>query len=142
MTPMIDIVFQLLVFFIMTLNIVTPEGDFNVKMPLSASGTDQIDPVSPTVVLSLRADAGGTLAGMRLGQAEVRDFDELRGRVVGMVNAAGGPGQADLEVELACDERLHYDYVVKAMTAVSGRIEGGRTEQLVGKIKFSPPAKK
>jgi Biopolymer transport protein len=34
MTPMIDIVFQLLAFFIMTLKIVQPEGDFDVRMPL------------------------------------------------------------------------------------------------------------
>ena len=36
MTPMIDIVFQLLIFFIMTFKIVAQEGDFNIKMPLSA----------------------------------------------------------------------------------------------------------
>ena len=36
MTPMIDIVFQLLIFFIMTFKIIAPEGDFNIKMPLSA----------------------------------------------------------------------------------------------------------
>ena len=33
MTPMIDIVFQLLVFFILTLQITAVEGDFNVRMP-------------------------------------------------------------------------------------------------------------
>ncbi len=36
MTPMIDIVFQLLIFFIMTFKIVEVEGDFNIKMPASA----------------------------------------------------------------------------------------------------------
>ncbi|MFT5528125.1 MAG: biopolymer transport protein ExbD, partial [Pirellulaceae bacterium] len=36
MTPMIDIVFQLLVFFIMTFKIVAMEGDFNIKMPMAA----------------------------------------------------------------------------------------------------------
>ena len=38
MTSMIDIVFQLLVFFIMTFKIVAQEGDFNVRMPAAASG--------------------------------------------------------------------------------------------------------
>ena len=33
MTPMIDIVFQLLIFFIMTFKIVAQEGDFNINMP-------------------------------------------------------------------------------------------------------------
>ena len=36
MTPMIDIVFQLLVFFIMTFKIVSMEGDFNIRMPAAA----------------------------------------------------------------------------------------------------------
>ena len=36
MTPMIDVVFQLLVFFIMTFKIVALEGDFNVRMPLAS----------------------------------------------------------------------------------------------------------
>lgn len=35
MTPMIDIVFQLLVFFIMTFKIVSQEGDFHIKMPVA-----------------------------------------------------------------------------------------------------------
>ena len=37
MTPMIDIVFQLLVFFIMTFKIILHEGDFNILMPLAPS---------------------------------------------------------------------------------------------------------
>ena len=35
MTPMIDVVFQLLVFFLFTFRIATQEGDFNIKMPLA-----------------------------------------------------------------------------------------------------------
>ena len=34
MAPMIDIVFQLLIFFMLTLKIVEPEGDFSINMPL------------------------------------------------------------------------------------------------------------
>ena len=36
MTPMIDIVFQLLIFFIFSLRISAQEGDFNISMPLAA----------------------------------------------------------------------------------------------------------
>ena len=41
MTAMIDIVFQLLVFFIMTFKVVALEGDFNVKMPLASQNADE-----------------------------------------------------------------------------------------------------
>lgn len=39
MTPMIDVVFQLLIFFMLTLKIVTQEWNFDIHMPLGeASG--------------------------------------------------------------------------------------------------------
>ena len=41
MTPMIDMVFQLLIFFILTLNIVDPEGDFNLRLPKPGSAQAQ-----------------------------------------------------------------------------------------------------
>ncbi len=37
MTPMIDIVFQLNIFFLFTFKIVLPEGDFNIRMPSAAA---------------------------------------------------------------------------------------------------------
>ena len=43
MTPMIDIVFQLLVFFIMTYKVTALEGDYNIRMP-SAADTQTITP--------------------------------------------------------------------------------------------------
>ena len=33
MAPMIDIVFQLLIFFMLNLKIVAPEGNFNINLP-------------------------------------------------------------------------------------------------------------
>ena len=33
MAPMIDVVFLLLIFFMLTLKIISPEGDFNINMP-------------------------------------------------------------------------------------------------------------
>ena len=40
MTAMIDIVFQLLVFFIMTFKVVAMEGDFNIRMPLATTDAE------------------------------------------------------------------------------------------------------
>ena len=36
MAPMIDVVFLLLIFFMCTLKIISPEGDFNINMPAVA----------------------------------------------------------------------------------------------------------
>lgn len=46
MTPLIDIVFQLLTFFVMTLKVASLEGDFNIKMPL-ANGNEAAPDIQP-----------------------------------------------------------------------------------------------
>ena len=141
MTPMIDIVFQLLAFFIMTLKIVQPEGDFDVRMPLGAAAAaapdeEQIPPIR------IRRTAGGTgLGGIAMNGAAVASFEELQERVIALVGLDSGPNSiADkTEVELDCDEQLPYEYVVNAISAVSGTVQDGQIIELVKKIKFAPP---
>ena len=40
MTPMIDVVFQLMSFFMCSLKVVAPEGDFDIRMPLGVAAAD------------------------------------------------------------------------------------------------------
>ncbi len=144
MTPMIDIVFQLLVFFIMTFQIVAQEGDFNIRMPLAAmsEGPPPIDQLPPMVV-RMQADSRGNLAQVSLNQRPMgvsmqRLHDEIR-QVIGDDR---GPGsvQETAEVELDCDYNLRYEHVIEAITAVSGYLDGsGNIVRLAEKIKFAPP---
>ena len=56
MTPMIDVVFQLLAFFLMTFKVAAQEGDFNVKMPLAAPRQGVPDPTQvPPLKIRLTA---------------------------------------------------------------------------------------
>ncbi|MDA1054723.1 MAG: biopolymer transporter ExbD [Planctomycetota bacterium] len=144
MTPMIDIVFQLLVFFIMTFKIVSQEGDFNVKMPLAAPAAGAPDDLQlPPMKVRLRAGAGGLLAGVSLNDKGFgTDMDALRLDIIGFIGDDRGPGsiQETAEVELDCDYGLNYEHVIQAITAVSGHIDGsGNVVKLVEKIKFAPP---
>ena len=127
MTPMIDIVFQLLIFFIMTFKIVALEGDFNVKMPIAApdASVPDIDPLPP-MKLRLRAAANGDIASIILGERSFDSFDgpenSLHGYIMSLVDGDAGPGEnfPEAEIELDCDYHLSYEHVVKAITAVSG----------------------
>jgi biopolymer transport protein ExbD len=146
MTPMIDIVFQLNIFFLFTFKIVLPEGDFNIRMP-SAAGAQSIE-MSETLPMTLvmRAGPNGELADMRLAGRSFgneRDaFARLHAQIRGMVDDAGGPGTAsDLEIELDCDYDLNYEHVVRAITAITGYIENGQPHKLIERIKFTPPKK-
>ena len=68
MAPMIDIVFQLLIFFLLTLKIVEPEGDFNVNMPVSSPESSPVSEVLPDIKVTLTANNDGTLDGVFLNE--------------------------------------------------------------------------
>ena len=141
MTPMIDIVFQLLAFFIMTLKIVQPEGDFDVRMPLGAAAAAAPDEEqNPPIRIRLTAGETG-LGGIEMNGTPVASVEELQERVIALVGLDSGPNSiADkTEVELDCDEQLPYEYVVNAISAVSGTVQDGQIIELVKKIKFAPP---
>ncbi|HTN74580.1 MAG TPA: biopolymer transporter ExbD [Pirellulaceae bacterium] len=145
MTPMIDVVFQLLSFFVMSFKVVVAEGDFNVKMPLAAprQGVPD-DTLLPPMKVRLQADGNGNLASIKLNDNSFgTSFEQLRDYIIGVVGDERGPGsiQETAEVELDCDFGLKYENVVKAITAVSGYKQGDDVVRLVEKIKFSPPRK-
>lgn len=142
MTPMIDIVFQLLTFFIMTLKIATPEGDFNIKMPLAAPRAGTPDPDAlPPMKLRLVASSSGDCADIILNARSFSGgnrWDELHTHVASIVG--DGSQKADAEVEIDADYNLKYENVIRAITAVSGSVdENGQVIKLVEKIKFAPP---
>lgn len=139
MTPMIDIVFQLLVFFIMTFKIVTQEGDFNIKMPLSNPQQGQVEPDLPPLKVRLQADASGMLNGIYLHDQPLASFDELHQEVLDLVGGDTSLAE-DAEVEFKCDFDLNYEYVIQAITAVTGYVgRDGNIIKLVEKIRFAPP---
>ncbi len=144
MTPMIDIVFQLLVFFIMTFKIVSLEGDFNIKMPLAApsEGLPDEDKLPPMKV-RLKASSSGDLAQISLNDNNFGvNFDSLHNYIISIIGDERGPGsvQETAEVELDCDYNLKYDGVIRAVTAVSGFVDDdGNIVKLVEKIKFAQP---
>ena len=144
MTPMIDVVFQLMSFFMCSLKVVAPEGDFDIRMPIAAAAAAAPDDQQvPPVRVKLSAGPDGGLAGIAMNGTPVADFDDLRKRIIGLVGADSGPNSLaeKTEVELDCDYALKYANVVRAITAVSGRVNNGQVVELIRKIKFTPPKK-
>jgi len=147
MTPMIDIVFQMLVFFIMTFKIVAMEGDFNIKMPVGFREGPPPEQQLPPMRLRMRADGQGELASMSMAENKFSGgdrFSKLQSHIIRFIGTDTGPGsrQATAEIELDCDPHLRYEYVIEAITAVSGYVENKRVVKLVEKIKFAPPRKR
>jgi biopolymer transport protein ExbD len=147
MTSMIDVVFLLLIFFILTFKIVELEGDFSIRMPLANEGGGQQDDSELPIKLRLRADAEGKLAAIELNENNLGvDFQKLRGDILAIVGTTAGPsplaeGSKGPEVEIDTDYNLQYEYVVDAITAVSGYKVGDEQVKLIQKIKFAAPRK-
>ncbi len=89
-TPMLDMAFQLLTFFILTFHPMPSEGQFSMNLLPAAPATDMQGPASeaasdPSVPASLktlptvlRAGAGGMLGRVSLGEADVQGMDSLK----------------------------------------------------------------
>jgi len=141
MTPMIDIVFLLNIFFLFTFKIVLPEGDFNVQMPSAAAARAAAPSELPPLRLVMKSAPTGELADLQLAGRSFgngRDaFAQLQKYIRTQFVAEGAADEQEIEID--ADYDLDYDYVVRAITAVTGYIENGQPHKLIERIKFTPP---
>lgn len=147
MAPMIDVVFQLLIFFMLTLKIIEPEGDFDINMPIGAPSQSAVtDAELPPFRVRMEASPNsGELQqlyfnGNALGTGRGA-FALLNEEILKSVNAlkATGPGNLDKqEVEIDPDYNLNYEYIISAISACSGKMVEGRMVRYISRIKFAP----
>ncbi|NND97458.1 MAG: biopolymer transporter ExbD [Pirellulaceae bacterium] len=141
MTSMIDIVFLLLVFFVMTFKIVEMEGDFSIRMPLAGQSSAVSDPTDLPLKLRMRSTPEGQLASMSLNEIDLGvDFVALRSQILQLVGtSAPAEGDEGPEIEIDTDYNLRYAYIIQAITAVSGYKNGDEVIKLIEKVKFAKP---
>lgn len=142
MTPMIDVVFQLLSFFLFSFKIVTQEGDFSINMPRDAAASSETPEDIKPIRITLRSNPNGELSAILLGNQPIASLAGLHSEIMSMAGGAGGPTSAAslLEVELDCDYDLHYEHTVNAINQIVGHVtETGEIVKLIDRIKFSPP---
>ncbi len=149
MAPMIDVVFQLLIFFMLTLKIVAEEGDFNINMPIGQSSSTPSDVPPDVIRVHLVANGDGTLGNILyrdtpLGVGEPA-FKKLNDNIRAAVDFRNGKVLNDkVEVEIEADYNLQYRYTIKAVSACTGtmlKAADGEPKlfRYVEKIKFAPP---
>lgn len=145
MSAMIDIVFQLLIFFMLTLKIVEPEGDFNINMPAQGQPTSSDEIPLPDIKVKLRANPDGSLAGLFFGSRNLGvgpgAFEQLNTEILKLIGRPGDPITKDMAVEIDADYDLHFSNVINAVGACTGRVDkrSGNIVKYIEKIKFKPP---
>jgi biopolymer transport protein ExbD len=146
---MIDVVFQLLIFFMLTLKIVEPEGDFNINMPIAAPARARPDDLQlPDIKVRLLADANGELTELRLGQRNLGNdpeaFERLNREILTLIGGKpGGPLAKDVELEIDPDYHLNNKYLIRVISSCTGKIDPSSKQMVryVEKIKFAAPRK-
>jgi biopolymer transport protein ExbD len=146
MTPMIDIVFQLLIFFMLTLKILQPEGNFDINMPVSGVASADA-PIDLNIKVTLAANPDGSLAQILLGSKPLGNdvplcYRRLNGEIAAMAGSGGGFTD-DMQVEIKADYNLAYEHAIKAVSACTGRRDPatGRVIRYVETVKFAPPVR-
>jgi len=155
MTSMIDIVFQLLVFFILTFKVVVQEGDYNIKMPLDGVSSTDIDEEAPELIrVMLRSGDAGAISSIEvdndsevktLGGDTVADLFAQLNLYIDTEVAGGDDPESGTktEVEFDIDTDLKYGFTVRGIEAVSGKqLADGAVKKLVESIKLKDNSKK
>lgn len=109
MTPMIDVVFLLIIFFLVSSHLAKQESQMELALPVAASGDE--DPLSdlPRVTINVREDGSVTFAGQSLPNSELQDRLQSAKRELG----------DEVEVRIRCSRLAPYQFVEPVMVACS-----------------------
>ena len=141
MTPLIDVVFLLLTFFVITFKITSPEGDFGIKIPLTGTTVPEVSQSLPVESIRVRlvADVAGNLADIQIGSNNLGpEPQRLREQIISLVGAAPTEQEREnLEAIIVYDRHLKYQFTIDALTAIRGYLSDGNMVPLIDKINFA-----
>ena len=109
MTPMIDVVFLLIIFFLVSSHLAQRENRIPVELPQAVSGQDDMVQPNRRVTLTIEKDGATWLGGHPIGPSE------LRSRLHDQRLQLGD----DLEVRIRCDRSVPYRQVEPVLNAAA-----------------------
>jgi biopolymer transport protein ExbD len=107
MTPMIDVVFLLIIFFLVSSHLAKQEAQMELPLPVAESGSTPDDVQTQRITVNVLRDGSLLLAGK-----PVRD-EELQQRLATAIAARG----RDLEVRIRSDRAVEYRRVEPILIA-------------------------
>jgi len=107
MTPLIDVVFLLIIFFLVSSHLARQESQIELRLPEAARGQEDLDVTTPRVTVNVQGDGQTLLAGEAIGPAELQ-------RRLGNERSALGP---DMEVRIRSDRAVPYRIVEPILLA-------------------------
>ena len=108
MTPMIDVVFLLIIFFLVSSHLAKQENHVELNLPIAGSGLEE-DDQRESVVVNVLADGQWQSGGMDVNDAELNTL--LRRRLM----AAAGP----IQLRIRTDQSVPYERIEPMLTIAS-----------------------
>jgi biopolymer transport protein ExbD len=105
LTPMIDVVFQLLIFFMVATTFLDPEREMDVELPEAASG-DPVEEQLDEIVINVLRDGGLVLSGEAVEEQQL--YTTL---------ARAAERNPDTPVTIRGDRLVHHESIVGVMDA-------------------------
>jgi len=138
MAPMIDVIFLLLTFFVLTAKFRTPEQFLPIHLPTAEAGVERIAPIEP-LIINISAVEGGCevkiaqLASVRVEQSRYAEgLAELASELAGVLNqqkrTSGDP------IEIRCADEVSWDNLVKVYNVLQAAGINDITFQMTGQV--------
>jgi len=105
MTPMIDVVFLLIIFFLVSSHLARNETQVELELPVAGSASDDVDQQTPRMIINVDSDGNLFLAGRSVAA------DQLKERFVDAVEKEGD----GLEVRIRGSRNVAYSFVEPIM---------------------------
>lgn len=106
MTPMIDVVFLLIIFFLVSSHLAKQETFQEMKLPIAASGDDEIDTDLARVTINVQADGSMMVSGRPVTKPQLG----------GMLSAAKENEGEEIEVRIRASRSVPWKSVEPIMT--------------------------
>jgi biopolymer transport protein ExbD len=110
MTPMIDVVFLLIIFFLVSSHLARQESQLELELPTAASGQEDIDQQTPRLTINVKTDGSLWLAGRPV------EKNQLKQRFIEARNKEG----ENIEVRIRGSRSAPYSTVEPIMLACTG----------------------
>jgi biopolymer transport protein ExbD len=104
MTPMIDVTFQLIIFFLVSSRMAQQESQVEVDLPTARTGVERIDDATRRVTVNVTREGDWLVAGRRLDEP-----------ALGAFLAEENEKAAQIEVRIRCDRSVDYGRVKPIM---------------------------
>lgn len=110
MTPMIDVVFLLIIFFLVSSHLARQESQMELELPTASSGQDDLDQETPRLTINVKKDGTLWLAGRPIAKNQLKNkFEEARQK-----------NGENIEVRIRGSRSVPYSTVEPIMLACTG----------------------